>query len=757
MKSVLSFRIAHGSDYSIQAINSSLAGLPLVLHDGFISSITARVPWPNPLTSNLGLSLDALHLTFHVVPNVATPSQGADLAESVASAAETFMHEELVEKDGASPLDSVHAEVSHDIEGPIPGGLDNFAPSNEGVAQTKDDSTGVPLFSSLLEKLLARFEFKAVNTEITLVHPGNVSLILSIEEIGYGTEANVEANQSPSEGGPTLTLSGVRVTTRDLRPCASPSLAGPYTGSSPPMVPSSPKPRHVDRPASPAASSSSLDEETQAFMSRSIVSFPPRSGSFLDSASSSLYQSAFSEESSQQYPLSLSKESDTEDGGLTSSQGNASQSGLSGVYQAGTLDDVLLSFGSVPLVIRILTPSSNDANGDGSSNTHNSFKLNVSMGAIGLACNARQLASIIAIAGCFDTQRAAKPLPLANLDSTPPITQGPNWNFDVGIKGLAVLMLPGGSAPESRSSLTGFFARPLTLPHLSNGYVRFYVSDINAQIASSKEFSNNSHQGGKTNPGASVNLSLRLELRCADVNVSVHSFPSPASKMLVYPALFTDQRLRNQYVPPRIGPKGDGCHVGLPTLEVNSRWEIEMQDDGLNMPPWSSALLSGDELDNIPEIGGEAPRQRPAESSNWFAISMSMEKTTLIERGRQPQPLKNDASISIRPLHLLLDIEQLSDRNVVAFMQELAGGVGRDSTSNKGSENDRETVVDDDQGITPPTAEPETEKEKEGKRPEVLILGDALLHDPELGGFGHARTITKVCHAVFSPTLAQHT
>lgn len=754
MKSVLSFRIAHGSDCNIQAINSFLAGLPLVLHDGFLSSITARVPWPNPLTSNLGLSLDALHLTFHVVPNVTTPAQGADLAESVASAAETFMHEELVEKDDATLLDSVHAEVSHDIDGVIPGGLDHFVSDNEGVAQTKDDSTGVPLFSSLLEKLLARFEFKAVNTEITLVHPGNVNLTLSIAEIRYGTEANIEVNQIPSEGGhPTLSLSGVRVTTRDLRSCASPSLAGPYTGCSPPVVPSSSKP-HVDSIASPAASSSSLDEETQEFMSRSVVSFPPRSGSFLGSASSSLYQSAFSEESSQRHPLSLSEESETQDDGLTSSQGDASQSGLSGVYQAGALDDVVLSFGSAPLVIRILTPSSNDTNGDGSSNTRNSFKLNVSMGAIGLACNARQLASIIAIAGCFDTQRAAKPLPRATSDSIPPITQGPNWNFDIAIEGLAVLILPGGPTPESRSSLTGFFARPLTLPHPSNGYVRFYISGINAEIASNKDFSNSSHQSGRANQaGTSVNLNLRLELRCADINASVHSFPSPVSKMLVYPVLFTDQRIRNQYIPPRIGPKSDGCHVSLPTLEVNSPWAIEMQDDGLNVFPWSNALLSDDELDNAPE---ETPRQGPVESSNWSAISMSIERITLVERGRQPQPLKNDTSISIQPLHLLLDIEQLGDRHVVAFMQELAGG-GSDSASKKGGGNHRDTVVDDDQGITPPTAataQPETEKE--GKRPERLISEDPHLHHPELGEFGHARTLTKVCHVVFSPTLAQY-
>ena len=745
MKSVLSFCIACGSDCTIQAINSFLAGLPLVLHDGYISSITARVPWPNPLTSNLGLSLDALRLTFHVVPNITTPSQGVDLAESVASAAETFMHEELVEQEDATLLDSVHTEVSHDIDNTIPGGLDHIVSSNEGDAQTKADSTGVPLFASLLEKLLARFEFKAVNTEITLVHPGNVSLTLSIAEIRYGTEANVGANQSSNEGGPTLAVFGVRVTTRDLQLHGSPSLAGSYTGRSPPIRPSSPKLRHADRPASPATSSSSLDEETQEFMSQSVVSFPPRPDSFVASASSSLYQSAFSEESSQQHPLSLSKEFETQDDGLTSSQDDVSQSGLSGMYQEGSSDDVLLSFGSVPLVMRILTPSSNDANGDGSSNTRNSFKVNVSMGTIGLACNARQLASIIAMAGCFDAQGAAKPSPRANSDS---INHGPNWNFDVGIEGIAILMLPGGIAPESRSSLASFFARPSTLPHLLNGYVRFYIGGINAEIASNKDVSSSSHQGGKTNlAGTSANLSLRLELRCADINASVHSFPSPASKMLVYPILFADQRLRNQYISPRIRPKSDGCHVGLPTLAVNSRWAIELQDDGLDLTPWSSALLSNGVPDNTSE---------DAKSSNESAISMSMERTTGMERGRHPQLLKDEASISIsiRPLHLLLDIEQLSDRHVVAFIQELAVDVRRDGASTKGSGDGGETVADDDQGITPPATATIPDPEKEGKLPERLIWGDTH-PNPEAGEFGHARTSMKVCYVVFSPTSAQ--
>ena len=748
----MSYLIAHSSDCCPQAINSFLAGLPLVLHDGYISSITARVPWPNPLTSNLGLSLDALHLTFHVVPNVTTPLQGPDLVESVASAAETFMQEELVEQEDATLLDSVHSEASRDMGGVIPGGLDPFMSHDEEVAQTKDDSAGVPLFASLLEKLLARFEFKAINTEITLVHPGNTSLTLSIAEIRYGREANVGASQNPIEGDhPTLTVSGVRITTRDLGPCLNPSPAGSYTGRSSSIDGSSyPQAPSADRPDSPAESSSSLDEETREFMSRSFVSLPPRSDSFIGSASSSLYESAFSEENSQRHLLSLSKELESQDHGLVSNQNYGSQSGSG---QGDTSGDVLLSLGSVPLVIRIQAPSSNDHDADPAA--RNSFGVNISMGAVGFACHARQLASIIALAGCFDTQRTAKPSSRANANSVDPITRGPNWNIDVGIEGLVALVLPGGLAPESRASLSSFFARPLTLPHLSNGYACLRISGIHAEIALSKVFPNSSPQGGKTDRTTSATLNLNFGLRCADINASVHSLQTPESKMVVYPILFTDQRLRSQYIPPRVGPKGDGRHVHLPTLMVNSHWATELQDHGSNLP---EALLSDDASDNTLENDDESPRtRRTSASSNESAIAMNIERITAMEHGKQPRLLKDEASISILPLHILLDIEQLSNRHVAEFLQELVAGVRKETTSNQSNGNGGKTAVDNDQKHDPSaTTLPISEREKELKHPERLILKDTDLQ-PDLGESGHKRMGMKVCHEISSLTVPQWT
>lgn len=748
MKSVLSYSIAHSSDCYPQAINSFLAGLPLVLHDGYISSITARVPWPNPLTSNLGLSLDALHLTFHVVPNVTTPLRGPDLVESVASAAETFIQEELIEQEDATMLDSVHSEASRNIGNAIPGGLDPFMSDDDGVSQTKDDSAGIPLFASLLEKLLARFEFKAVNTEITLVHPGNMCLTLAVAEIRYGREGNVDATQSSIEGDyPTLAVSGVRITTRNLGPCLNKSLAGSYTECSPPIDgPRYPQAPSADGPNSPAMSSSSLDEETQELMSRSFVSLPPRSDSFIGSASSSLYESAFSEGNGERHLLSLSKELESQDHGSGSNQDYGSQSRSGGIRQGDLPDDVLLSFGSVPLVIRIRAPSSNDSDGDRNPAARNSFGVNISMGAVGFACNARQLASIIALAGCFDTQHTARPSSRANANSVHPITRGPNWNIDVGIEGLVALVLPSGLAPESRASLSSFFARPLTLPHLSNGYTCFHISGIRAEIALSKD---SSHQGGKTDrPNTSATLNLNLGLRCADLNVSVLSFQGPESKMVVYPILFTDQRLRSQYIPPRVGPKGDGRHVHLPTFMVNSHWTTELQGDGSNLPSGSEGVLSDDAPDNTLNSDEESLRTRriPA-SSEESAIAMNIERTTAMEHGKQPRLLKDEASISILPLHLLLDIEQLSNRHVAEFLQELIAGVDKEATSNQSS---GKTAVDSDKKSGPSATISERE---ESKHLERVIFNDADLQpDP-----GHKRMGMKVCRVLCSLPVSQCT
>lgn len=337
-----------------QAINALISGLPIRLRDGSVGKVTARIPWPNPLTSSVGLSLESLHLTFYLEPTLADPTERPftdNLADSVASVAETFIHEELSAREEAALRESFHPDLARsdisEFEENVPGGLDPFISEDE-VHQHDAEPPGVSIFATLIERLLARFQFDATDTRITIVNPQNASFTLIVPDIRYSTESQATAPQVP-EGGVRdsaekaalgevrkVIITGATVTTRCLRPPspkllpASPATpphtaSGDAVSSTPsapttPVTPDLPAPIEVDlsqsqayspeyspevpqihglpspaEPSSPYHSDSSdMDEETQMFMSQSIAMLPPRPISPASSVASSMYQSAIS-------------------------------------------------------------------------------------------------------------------------------------------------------------------------------------------------------------------------------------------------------------------------------------------------------------------------------------------------------------------------------------------------------------------------------------------------------------------------------
>lgn len=337
-----------------QAINALISGLPIRLRDGSVGKVTARIPWPNPLTSSVGLSLESLHLTFYLEPTLADPTERPftdNLADSVASVAETFIHEELSAREEAALRESFHPDLARsdisEFEENVPGGLDPFISEDE-VHQHDAEPPGVSIFATLIERLLARFQFDATDTRITIVNPQNASFTLIVPDIRYSTESQVATSQAP-EGSVHETaekaalgevrkviITGATVTTRCLRPPspkplpASPATppetaSGDAVSSTPsapttPVTPDPPAPSEVELSPSPAYSpeyspevpqihglpspaepsspyhsdSSDMDEETQMFMSQSIAMLPPRPISPASSVASSMYQSAIS-------------------------------------------------------------------------------------------------------------------------------------------------------------------------------------------------------------------------------------------------------------------------------------------------------------------------------------------------------------------------------------------------------------------------------------------------------------------------------
>ncbi|KAI0336552.1 hypothetical protein GY45DRAFT_1291461 [Cubamyces sp. BRFM 1775] len=329
-----------------EAINALISGLPIRLQDGSVGKVTARIPWPNPLTSSVGLSLESLHLTFYLEPSISPTTErplADNLAESVASVAETFIHEELSEHEEATLRESFHPDLgtpgAHLSEDNVPGSLDPFI-TEEEVHQHDADPPGVSIFATLIERLLARFQFDAVDTRITIVNPQETSFTLIVPEIRYSTDSQAQASASPGGGSSSemgevrkVVITGVTVTSRCLRPLGQHSLPVPRTkvlasspqanspeASSPTspttpvsavsamhaqedeQFPAQPQPQieadttspPPDEPSSPHSDSSDMDEETQLFMSQSIAALPPRPVSPASSIASSMYQSAIS-------------------------------------------------------------------------------------------------------------------------------------------------------------------------------------------------------------------------------------------------------------------------------------------------------------------------------------------------------------------------------------------------------------------------------------------------------------------------------
>ncbi|EMD31646.1 hypothetical protein CERSUDRAFT_162708 [Gelatoporia subvermispora B] len=295
------------------AINAPIAELPVRLHEGSLGRVTARVPWPNPLTSTIGLSLESLHLVFELSPTLSesVPALAHNLAESVASVAESFVHDELSPTEEATLRHSFYPDMTASSQslGPeLPGGLDPFVGDDES-SHGEGEMPEVSIFATLVQRLLARFEFEATDIRITLVHPEHASFTLKISEIRYDFPTNKSSSPRGNTGtGPEdsercITISGVTLTTRSLLPLSPQVMTLIQASSLVSEKSMSPATSHAADPVSPGASispssprsdSSELDEDTQMLMSQSLAFLPPRPVSPASEAASSMYQSAIS-------------------------------------------------------------------------------------------------------------------------------------------------------------------------------------------------------------------------------------------------------------------------------------------------------------------------------------------------------------------------------------------------------------------------------------------------------------------------------
>ena len=583
----------------MQAINSMLAGLPLRLKIGTIFAVTAHIPWPNPLTSNLGFSIQSLHLTFDIVPAVPTSLtvSVANLADSVTSVAESFIHDELSPHEEADLRQSIHSDLDHGQH--LPGGMDPFIRvTDEEEFHPDADPAGISIFATLIENLLARFEFDANDTKITIVHPEHASLTLSVKHTQYSTESSQDTSGAAVRGivdgvgqtsGETrkVSISGLSLTTCDLRePTPSspktftPSMASPTTPNIPSRLPIATGPGRWSPSASPTSSSSSLDEDTQILMSQSLAYLPPRyaptSLSPSGSVASSMYKSAISSRSRTSSPGDRKSSSDIE--AKRFAWGNRPGTETGDVVFEPT-EETILSIAGEPIVISLITPPVHtqrapvenlptrpESNGMASPSRNMSaasdgqkLKLTVSAGVFACAFRARHIRSILDMQDVlWGTHQFPRKSPPSGAPSLPVASEGNVFalclDVILKVRGVVVIFLP---ASSTSPSFDNFFLRPLAPPRLGHGCVRIALDSIETTCTLStysappKPSASKAQKSLVESQVPSSGSAVIMKMSLADISAfALLTIPTPASadpEVAASPILITDQGLSVQY------------------------------------------------------------------------------------------------------------------------------------------------------------------------------------------------------------------
>ena len=730
-----------------------------MLHDGFISSVTARIPWPNPLTSTLGFSVDSLHLTFHLRPRSNTPVHASsNLANSVTSVAESFIHEELTPQEEATLLESFHPDlVSSGAEYNFPGGLepDPFLSTPEEDTHDADvDPDGVSIFAALFERLLARFEFHAVNTKITLVQPGNISLTVSIPELRYRTEANGAVPDALPEHGlyrdksRSIAISGLTVTTNNLRASIaqtpSQTTLSPRSLNSPALSLeglriSSPSSRSASpAPISPASSSS--EEDIPFEMSQSIAFLPPRHGSPTASMTSSMYQSAISTPPASSLNRASQNSYDEIESLPASHRQEIPQSPFPSdpKSEEQSLDEsIVVSFGSHPILIRLgihqsakspvefATTSQKPLLPPENTTTHENLHFSVTSGVIACALQGWHIRALADLTSLW----TANQLTSSSSSST---TVGPQPNVELVFESLGLVLLllppePVESSTHHNSCLGTFFKEPLLPSKFHHGYLRLFLERITGSMTSTTHSEETVISTGLKQPhmrqGMSTNK-LTFYLSLGDISLfSVDNMQTPKDGLFLYasPVLITDPSLPFQDAssPSPLGSSGPNTRNEFPHLPM-----FEIMDwtnkthHGFQPMVWRSKGKNKHHVTDRSTMTGP-----PIVHTTAFTLHVA----------RQQYPLQRKPVIDVEshvvPMHIFVDLEQvLRKEGNWSFLSEAIGDGLNSANETLRSDLRRGGVDHLDSEVDTPSTSPRIRsaggKQKERQSQENFVLKD---------------------------------
>ena len=689
------------------------------------------------------------------------------LANSVASVAESFLHEELTPQEEATLLESFHPDLASSTHSSaehtnLPGGLDPdpFLSTPEDIPNSDVDPDGVSIFAALFERLLARFEFHAANTKITLIQPGNISLTVSIPEFHYRTEGGKittdvpPASDIPVDKSRNITMTGLTVTVSSLR--ASVTMASSLSTLTRPAKSSSSsleslRPSSLgSRTASPAPASptSSCEEGTRFDMSQSIVSLPPRNSSPTGSITNSMYQSALSMPSTflpRRYP-------DSDDETKPPAADQRPEVRQSPSEERSLDEDVIVSFGSHPILIKLCT----DPSVDGRPGTSSTFQepllspksakhdeiLHISVVTGVVAC-AFQGWHIQAMSDLSNFWTANQP----KSDSSPStivLGSQPDVLLTFESFGLVLLVLPPAlvaSFSHHNPGMAEFFKQPLlplTFPH---GYLRLFLETISGSVEStisSDDVSSGprTHTKQRQTEQAIATSKLSFQLSVGDISLfSVDS--SRANKdavgLDVSPILIMDSNLPSQYEYIPRGPAANNReqHPHLPEFKIVDQMDRKHRRVGFQPMLWRSKGSHKHSTTNHTHKVGSPPIVDSAVdklqgSTNACATVFKVDFKKQEYSSRQRKPVL-EVEVHVVPMHIFVDLGQvLRKEGNWSFLSEAIA----DSTDELTPSDIEQTVghqagIGDSEADTPP-ASPRSrsvrEKQKEWQREENLVL-----------------------------------
>ncbi|KAJ4487878.1 hypothetical protein J3R30DRAFT_861953 [Lentinula aciculospora] len=692
----------------------SQSGLPLELVDGSLASVQARIPWPNPLTSTLGFSISSLHVTLRVVPVQKLPdNSNVNLTDSVASYAESFIQDELTPREEANLRESFRQDLAASIhhepdDENVPGGLNPFRDLSEEEELTDIDPDGVSLFATLIERLLAKFEFDATDTKVTVLHPRSSRFSLSIANISYRTEAppNADSSDSSERTGEsrTVSISGITLSSCNLHPVSSvPSSPNqvPF-GETPSLTPRSPS------PSSSSSSSSSMDEEAQFAMSQSLAFLPPRPGSPASSVASSMYQSAVSAHMS--YAEYTEKvEEPPPIPSPVSDYGRAEEAE----------NEIFLSFGADPIIIKLTTPSLR-----GQTPAQPSLEklhISVDVGIISCAIRPWHIRSIVQLADTLisgDFGRVSTP-PTSSTTSNPQSSSGTGKQLSLNVKAVVVLLLATSSNDIlARPALDSYFARPRVPPSLSEGYLRLSLDNL-----SSTAYMNTA--SSDTQP-STVTFSLSLN----DMSVFA-SHPSTGvneAEVSAYPLLITDSLLSSQHTSEHTHPNPSSEFPVFPDFDVMDWTNERACKQGMRPSAWRTKQKQS----RMPHsTHSHTPSEAGRGESVMPALLITGERQYLESPSHKTRTLKNDIRADFAPLQVFIDLRHwLGEGSVNSYVDEVLKAF-KPSDIMKTNADMHGSGTDYEDSDTPPATprvhsyrNTAVEREEEKLRLEKLVLRD---------------------------------